>query len=332
MEERIIQMALDNLERNTHIVGKWTHIVHHELDGRLIVRFNKEIITLNAEIKGEVRPYNLPEIYKLAKEHEPLIIVAERIYPKMKQELREHQIAYLEANGNAYINHKHAFIWIDGNKAIKLHKGTGNRAFTKTGLRVVYEFLLDENWINKPYREIAEKANTGLGNINNVINGLKTEGFLIKLNKNEYRLQNKKELLQKWIGAYEKHLKPLLLIGKFRFAQNEDFLNWNKLELKKDKTWWGGEPAGDLLTNYLRPGELTLYTLEERMQLIKHYHLLPDPNGNVNVYKAFWYQEDKVSGNVVPPLLTYADLVNTGDKRCLETAKLIYDELLASKF
>jgi len=32
-------------------------------------------------------------------------------------------------------------------------------------------------------------------------------------------------------------------------------------------------------TNYLRPGELTLYTLEKRNELIQHYRLIPDPAG-----------------------------------------------------
>ncbi|MBC3833208.1 hypothetical protein H8K33_16990 [Undibacterium amnicola] len=32
---------------------------------------------------------------------------------------------------------------------------------------------------------------------------------------------------------------------------------------------------------------------------------------------------------MVPPLLVYADLMATGDARCIETAKMIYDEHVA---
>jgi hypothetical protein len=34
-------------------------------------------------------------------------------------------------------------------------KGKGNRAFTKTGLKVVFQFLLKDKFVNMPYREIA---------------------------------------------------------------------------------------------------------------------------------------------------------------------------------
>ena len=32
--------------------------------------------------------------------------------------------------------------------------------------------------------------------------------------------------------------------------------------------------------------------------------------------------------HVVPPLLLYADLMNTNDRRCIETAQKIYDEFI----
>lgn len=64
------------------------------------------------------------------------------------------------------------------------------------------------------------------------------------------------------------------------------------------KTWWGSEPAGDILTNYLKPGELTPYTLESRNELIKHYRLIPDKEGKVKVYQKFWV-DDEVKGNLI---------------------------------
>jgi hypothetical protein len=38
-----------------------------------------------------------------------------------------------------------------------------------------------------------------------------------------------------------------------------------------------------------------------------------------------------VNKNVVHPILAYADLMNTGERRFLETAQKIYDELLTNK-
>ena len=94
---------------------------------------------------------------------------------------------------------------------------------------------------------------------------------------------------------------------------------------------WGGEAAGDLLTNFLRPAELTLYTTETRNELIKNYKLLPDEKGNIKVYQKFWKEEDGDDKAWVNPLLVYADLINKNDRRCTETAQKIYDEYLQNK-
>lgn len=195
---------------------------------------------------------------------------------------------------------------------------------------MIYQFLI-KDCINNTYREIAELTDTGIGTLNNIFNGLKEEGFLIPLTKNELQMENKKKLLDKWVMEYEKRLKPTLAIGTFRFLNKDDFYNWKDIPLKKGKTIWGGEPAGDLLTNYLRPEELTLYTDEERSDLMKNYRLVPDLEGNIKVFRQFWINEQE-NTNTVHPLLAYADLMNKGDRRCTETAQKIYDEYLQDQF
>jgi hypothetical protein len=164
-----------------------------------------------------------------------------------------------------------------------------------------------------------------LGNINYIYNGLKDLGFLIRKNKDTYLLTRKKELLEKWMGAYEEKLKPSLKIGNFRFAKENDFANWKNLDIQPEKTCWGGEAAADLLTDYLRPAELMLYTRESRSELMKNYRLIPDQEGPVSIYQKFWHQPEAITA---PPLLVYADLMNTHDKRSLETAEKVYDKFL----
>jgi len=64
-------------------------------------------------------------------------------------------VNYLEGNGNAYINYNDRFLYIDTNKSLKTKEDKGNRAFTKTGLKVIFHFLLQPQLINKTQREIA---------------------------------------------------------------------------------------------------------------------------------------------------------------------------------
>ncbi len=330
-DQEIVYLALENLQKQTQIQGNWNHPDQQNLDGKIVLHFTKKDIGYNIEIKNELRTHHLGQIANLNKQYFPFMLVAARLYPKIKEELRAQNIAYLEANGNMFLRNGDTLIYIDVNKALQTENKTTGRAFTKAGLKVLFLFLLNEDWLNATYRQLAEKTGTTIGSITNIINGLKNEGFLIPVTKTDNKLNNKKALLDKWITAYEQKLKPAIKIGTFRFLKEEDFMNWKKIPIKNGKTWWGGEPAGDLFTNYLRPGELTLYTTETRNDLVKNYRLIPDEKGKVKVFQKFW-RYDEVNNNVVPPLLAYADLMNTGDRRCMETAQKIYDELLQNKF
>ena len=336
-EAQIVELALKSLQRNTGITGTWKPTGIKELDGQLELKLNNKTIKLNAEIKRELRRQNLPQIGVLSEQFDPLMVVAQYIFPKIKEELREKGIAYLETNGNIFLKQQDNFIWLELQKALPPQVEKMSRAFTKTGLKVLFYFLLNEDLLNLPYREIATLTDVALGNINYVISGLKEQNFLLKLSQHQYKFQNKKELFEKWITAYEKRLKPTLEIGTFRFVKPDDFFNWQNLPLNPEKTLWGGEPAGDLLTHYLKPAKLTLYTTEEKNELIKNYRLVPDPRGNVKVYQKFWKEENVYTNHteqdtVVPLMLVYADLINTNDRRCIETAEKVYEQYLQNKF
>ena len=329
-EHHIVHKALENLNNNAGIIGKWVENGDKELDGTIDLMIENKQLKFQVEIKQELRNHQMPKIIEQAKRLGPMMLVANRIFPKLKEELRKHEIAYLETNGNIWLKQKGKLIWMDTQNPLPKIKSKGNRAFTKTGLKVLFHFLLHEEDVNLPYREIARITEVGLGNINYVITGLKELGFLIRLNKEAYKFTNKKQLLDKWITAYGENLKPTLQTGTFRFVNEKDFTNWKKLPIKQGKTWWGGEPAADLITNNLRPAALTLYTTENRNELIKNYRLLPDENGNVKTFKKFW-QTEKGNNDITPKLLVYADLINSNDRRCIETAQKIYDEFLQNK-
>ena len=51
---------------------------------------------------------------------------------------------------------------------------------------------------------------------------------------------------------------------------------------------------------------------------------MPDKNGELEVYEMFWQNNQQI--NQAPPLLIYTDLILSNNKRCRETAELIYNE------
>ncbi|MFZ1458179.1 MAG: type IV toxin-antitoxin system AbiEi family antitoxin [Saprospiraceae bacterium] len=301
----------------------------HMYDGILkMVRENKELKYL-IEIKQELRTHQFAQIETLKnRANLPFLLITKRLTPEIRMELRNRNIEYLEANGNMYINKNELLLVVDGQPPIRTENENTNRAFTKTGLKVIFHLLLIDDLINKPYRDIAAITKVALGNINYIFTGLKEMGFLLQLTKDQYKLTNKKELLDRWLTGFTEKLKPGLQQGKFAFATETAQKNWHEIKLQKGQTFWAGEPAGDLLTDHLRPEIFTIYTDEGPNDIIRNYKLIPKENGNVRIYQKFWNVPDADLKNIAPPLLVYADLITTTDKRCRETANMIYDKYI----
>lgn len=322
-EKEIINTALDNLDPNL-LRGEWHPFNggNREADGEFVLIYENQRVYFDAIVKKELRTYQIEQIIGQAYRYQNPIVIAYRLYPALKEKLKEHKINYLEANGNLFVKAENVFLFLDRDKKLPKPGTTGNRAFTPTGLKVVFGFLRDKELINKPQREIAKTIGVALGNIPKVIKGLQETGYLYKINKKNYAINNREELLHKWIEEYKNTLQPTLDKGTFRLKPTDK--DWRNVRLQIPDTVWGGEPAGDLLTNYLRPETLTIYTNETKKNLMMHYGLMPDKEGNIQVYEKFW--KDEHEKETAPALLVYADLMNTQDKRCIETAQKIYNE------
>ncbi len=328
-ENQIVHTALEHLEKITGLKGKWEPHTKN-IDGALDLYLATNKLHLFVEVKKELREYQLPQIFAMAEKYPPFMVVAERIFPTLKKILQEKKIGYLDTAGNIFIHTGENIIWIDGNKPIEKKK-IANRAFTKTGLKTVFYLLLNNDALNMPHRKLAVATDVALGNIRNVIEGLKEAGFILRINNKTLQLQNKKALLDRWLDGYREALQPTLLIGNYRFWNIAKLKNWQTLPIETGESVWGGEPAAEHLTNYLIPTNLTLYT-NRKTPLISKWTLIPDKNGNVRFYKKFWKDERTGNEKYAPPLLVYADLMLTNDPRCQETAQMIYDKYLKDEF
>lgn len=332
-ENQIVLQALERLENHTGITGDW-EFVDLKYDGWLDLVIDQEKERFMAEVKTELRQPHLERIRELAARHRPFIVIAENIFPTLKEILRNENICYLDTAGNIFVRTKKHHVWIEGQKITLDKSRQRNRAFTKTGLKVVFYLLWQENAINWPYRKLAETTGVALGNINNIINGLREAGFLLQVTKDNQRLQNKKVLLDRWVIGFREILQTTLFIGAYKFWDNKKIRDWEKLNLHNGESNWGGEPAAEQLTNYLTPARLTLYTNEPRT-LMKDWVLIPQEDitqADILFYNKFWKDELPGMTNIAPPLLVYAELVTTDDPRCQETAGMIYEKYLRHEF
>jgi hypothetical protein len=287
------------------------------------------------EVKRTVRPATLGTVlHQLERLGQQALLVTDYVTPPMAETLRARRVPFLDAAGNAYLEHPGVLIWVKGQKpAAPLVPPALGRAFQPTGLQVLFALLCDPARINLPYRELAALAGVAHGTVGWVIPDLQQQGFVAKYKgrRATRRLYNLDRLLAQWCDAYARQLRPRLLLGRYYVPT---LVGWRDWPLAQYGALWGGEPAGALLTNYLRPGELTIYADKLPGLLAAQQKFLKAPEAGhtavVEVRRKFWnFPANAGRADVTPPVLVYADMLATGDGRCIETAKIVYDEHVA---
>lgn len=290
-----------------------------------IYKINGQILLV--VYKRQIQPQNILNVIEQLKGYandEALMVVAEYITPNAKTILKEKGINYLDGAGNIYLKLNDVLLFIDSKKSIPPNEQNKyqQRAFTKTGAAVVFQFLMDHELVNAPQRTIAEYANVSLGTVPKVFNQLEDEGYIIKINEKQRQLSNTKKLLDKWVEVLNDKVLPGYFMQKARFTKGDELDFFKQTKLMED-TLWGGEAAAAKITEYLIPEDITLFTELKPSTLAKSYKLVPDKNGSIKVYHKFWnHGETRLQS--IHPLLVYAQLVGSGDSRNLETAALIY--------
>jgi hypothetical protein len=345
METHILDAAIAAL-RNQGINAEVTardvplHATPRRADAVARIGIDGHVVEYLIEAKRRLTPAmlgaTLAQLEQLeAQDNRPQILVTDYITPPLAERLKETKTQFADTAGNAYLRLPGLMIWVTGKRPLEdAVADRAPRAFQPTGIKLLFGLICQPELAAAPYREIAKKTKTALGTINWVMRDLREMGYLNVAKRNR-RLNTTKRMLDEWALAYAHTLRPKLLIGRYR-AQT--FADWQQWQLEKHEALWGGEPAGALLTQHLKPGLLTIYAKQVPGRLVLDHKLttVVDRNtdgGLVEFRERFWEFDVRTDTPlVVPPALVYADLLATGDARCMETAKLVYAGNLARLF
>ena len=203
-------------------------------------------------------------------------------------------------------------------------KKNQSRAFQEAGLKLLLFLISNPENLQMSYRELAEKTNISLGSVSNIFRELEDSDFILKTHKKKV-LKNIDTLLERWVIAYNEILKPRVLRKKYKLA-NEEF-DLNTADAKRLGFLWGGDSAAGNITNYLKSSNHTIYYDGELSTLVKELKLIPDANGNIEVYNIFWTEDLQLKyPHTAPPLVVYADLMGTNSSRNIEAANMILED------
>lgn len=297
------------------------------LDATMDIHYGDYHARFGVEMKLGLRPATLGAVVHQIRHQGPnTMLVTDYVTPNLADELRKRNVPFLDAAGNAYIATPNFLIWVKGERPLvtpEAATATG-RAFTATGLQVLFALLCAPERAALPYREIAKLAGVAHGTVGWVMAELPRLGFLATVRPHGRRLINIETLLAQWVEAYARTLRPKMVLGRYQ----AETLEW----ATADKALHyglalGGEPAAAHLTQHLRPGTATFYGDRLEPRLLLEQRLRPNAAGNVEILRRFWAFENGEPG-LVPTLLVYADLLAIGDARCLEAATLLHGPVL----
>lgn len=322
-EEEIINDVVFNLKRLTNLEN-----IDFKPGRREGYDYDLAIngITFACEIRKQVNKANfnlvVQQLRRLKEQTDkPIIVAAHHLSLEVFDRLIEEGISVVESSGNCKIFANQLFINISGQKSKQIKEVKG-KAFNEAGLKVIFFFLLNDENFNKTYRQISEETGLSLGTIKNVVEELKKSLYAITTTKGRF-LKNKKELLDIWQTHYNQTLKPKLMVKKMEFVDAECKKDWYKISLPEG-AYWGGEGGAFIIDHYLIPEQFDIYTDVPSVKLMMTKKMRFDENGSIRVYQKFWKGNE--NEKVAPRILIYADLMGSGNSRCIEAAQRLIEK------
>lgn len=286
------------------------------------------------------------------------VLVLRETRPAEAENLKNHNVNFVDALGNAYLRGPNFLLWVTGRTPLPREIRPGearrrnqeprqeartptalvNRAFEPKGMQVVFVLLCQPHTVALPYRELARLADVAHGTVGHVINDLEALGYVAHgpapagRKAGPRKLLNQAGLLDEWARIFAKTVRHRYLIGRYTGLP---------LDAVGTRQWagygaqLGGEFAADAVTHYLQPETLTLYLDGDRpgAALLRDLRLRPDPGGPIELLQKFWkFDEAETELPGLAPLpLVYADLMTIGGARCLETADQVRRKILAGR-
>lgn len=337
-ETEVLKNALKVLE-NQGLVAKVEReqpaLGRTRADALVRIGYGKQRDTLYAvEIKRWLTPANLGPIVTRMRQLGPAaLLITDHVTPQVGEKLKQLDVPFADTAGNAYLRGPNFLVWLIGQRPRNAHKPPrAGRAWQPTGLKLIFALLCNPEWIALGYRELAARAGVANGTVGWVMRELVEQDFLVKTRRRAIprRLHNRRKLLDRWVEVYTGTFRRTTLLKRYR-ADTPDW--WKNLNTARHNVLLGGEPAAAILTEYLKPGIVTIYTKPPNFRFILELKLREAPDGDVEVRQRFWlFDHEWEHPNLVPPVLIYADLLGTGDARCIETAQRVYDGYLARLF
>jgi len=263
--------------------------------------------------------------------------------PEMIHFFRQNNLFFVDTAGNCHINLPNFKIFIQGEKDRYGKLPDTKIAFQKTGLKLIYQLLIEPELASENYRTIASKTGVSLASVNNIFEELKEDNFIIEVNHKKRNLYNVERLVTKWAVGYGEILRPKIHRGYFRSLSSDlETLIFSDTE---NEIYFGGQLGTRYLENGLTGTEPIIFSNLRLREMVEKYKIVPigasqnHPQERIEILEVFWNtvesngnNSNKKIKNTVDPILIYADLMMSINFRSIDTANNILQHEIRDKF
>jgi hypothetical protein len=329
MEANLIHRAIDNLYAASGIVGEVqqvdaTDVTGTSFDGVLRLLHTSHAVEVPFVVKRQLTTEQVSWLRSLDRK---ALIVFEKGSDAVKEQLRKDDLSYLETSGNAFLSLDDFFLFINTLKGTVHSAGKGSKAFTKTGLKIIYSLLSNSYAAEMNYRSLAELSGTSIDSVGRVLNELLADRYLVKTGLRGFKILDQPRLLKDWAPLFNKTLRPKLKTRVFDFQDSNlevrNLLHQDTAPFIDTNGLLGGELAAELMGKQLIARKATVYVTGSFVDFALNNNLKPAKNGRITLIEKFWNKSDNYFENtesLVSPTLVYADLLNDPSPRNLEAA------------
>ena len=247
-----------------------------------------------------------------------MLLVTEYVSPQQGEVLRNKEIQYADSAGNMFIRYPGVAIMVSNcakPQRIEQQKSVG-RAFSPTGLKVLFLLLTEPEALNWGYRNLAQYSGVSLGSVGYIMADLQNSGHLLGAD-GKLIWKDRHKTIGKWCDYYRDKLLPSIKKRYYAGTVPDNYLEYPMLA--------GGESAAEQL-HLLKSRRLLAYCTGNINLCIAQNRWKEDIDGNIEIRTPFW--PECRTFDKIPYLLIYADLLAEDDSRCTEIAGEIFNRFL----
>lgn len=265
-------------------------------------------------------------------------VFADWIAEPAAEEFRKARVFFADAQGNLFLRRPPNLVLdIRGNKPARPLKAEPGRLIEPGGLKVIHYLLTHPEDAGAPLRTIAQNAGVALGTAHAIRAELRRAQWLLPAAEGKGRFGDLKGLLDLFVRGYALKLRPACLVGRYRHKKNqpdEIVAGFGQRLMGLEGKWAvTGGLAARALTNYLEPNAVTVFVDEQAQAKLAEEPMLRDETaGNVTLLRlpepGFIAKEQTAPWPLATPFLVYAELLQDGGQREIETAEMIYERFI----